>query len=95
MTTYFDSAAQATTLNTGDIYSFGSLQTFWINLVSNLLAGQGTGPATTFTVRGAGVDAITVAYGETRSLEVTGSDVSVVVPSSPPAVALRIVLSAE
>jgi hypothetical protein len=94
MTTYYDSAVNDMPVtSTGFVYQFGADVTFWLNVVSNIIAGQASAAPVTFNVTGgAGLQSVTVGYGETRSIQVKGNVVNAVVGSGE-APSVRVVIS--
>lgn len=77
-------------------YWFGYEASFYLSLVSNLIAGQANAGNVTFEVRSKrrGVTYVTVGYGDQISVPVTGSGVVATLPGSP-SLNLRIVISDE
>jgi hypothetical protein len=98
VTTYKDTAEDNSDLTAGGTFKFqpgaGQEATFWLNLVNNRIAGQAVGQNVTFSVysNSAANSTVSVAYGTTNSVQVTGYSVAATAAASP-ACDVRVVLS--
>jgi hypothetical protein len=96
VTTLYDTAVVGTPVTaSGTIWTSGQDISFWLNVVSNFILGQASAAPVTFTVIGQGrPTTVTIVYGETRSIPVTGNLVGAkVLSGSTPS--CRVVLSEE